>query len=288
MAIKHLPLFSRHPRSWRTNCYVYPVISRRSRGLSIGINLNPDKVCNFDCVYCCVKRDQPARAGRVNLEVLAVELDYMLSLASNGEIFNQPPLNQTPPELRRLNDIAFSGDGEPTTCRGFADACQIAVDLLAKYKLTDVKVVVITNATCLERPTVVKGLAILDRHHGEIWGKLDAGTEAYYRAIDRSKVPLQKVLDNLLAAGRVRPIVIQSLFMKLRGVAPEDAEVGAYLDRLRQLVASGCQIGLVQVYTVARHTAEAYVSPLDDAGLDEIAGRVRALGLAVEVGYAAT
>ena len=39
-----------HTRHFTDFTFVYPVISRRSRGLSIGVNLNPDKVCNFDCV----------------------------------------------------------------------------------------------------------------------------------------------------------------------------------------------------------------------------------------------
>src|ERR1041384_5902109 len=54
-----VPLFTQHSRSWRENRYVYPVVSRRSKGLSIGVNLNPDKVCNFDCIYCCVDRKTP-------------------------------------------------------------------------------------------------------------------------------------------------------------------------------------------------------------------------------------
>ena len=31
--------------------FVYTVISPRARGLSVGVNMNPDKRCNFDCVY---------------------------------------------------------------------------------------------------------------------------------------------------------------------------------------------------------------------------------------------
>ncbi len=59
MAKHKTTLFTQHSRSWQSNRYVYPVISRRSKGLSIGVNLNPDKVCNFDCVYCCVDRTHP-------------------------------------------------------------------------------------------------------------------------------------------------------------------------------------------------------------------------------------
>ena len=46
-------LFQTHSRNlFQDNRFVYAVVSRRSGGVSIGVNLNPDKYCNFDCVYC--------------------------------------------------------------------------------------------------------------------------------------------------------------------------------------------------------------------------------------------
>jgi wyosine [tRNA(Phe)-imidazoG37] synthetase (radical SAM superfamily) len=281
-----LPLFTQHSRSWQQNRYVYPVISRRSKGLSIGVNLNPDKVCNFDCVYCCVDRTTPATVTEVDLEVLREELDQMVGLACSGELFSSPPLDQTPAELRRINDVAFSGDGEPTSYPRFLDACRIAVEVLERHRLADVKIVVITNATLFHQPRVAEALAYLDGHNGEIWAKLEAGTEAYYRRIERTSISLQRVLFNILAAGRVRPIVIQSLFMRLEDQGPPREEIDAYVQRLKELVAGGCRIKLVQVYTVARQTAVAECTPLAAAELDEISARVREeTGLAVETYY---
>lgn len=279
-----LALYTQHSRQWERNKYVYPVISRRSRGLSIGVNLNPDTVCNFDCVYCCVDRTVPAVVREVDLTELGVELDHLLGLAGSGALFEGPPFDATPAALRRINDVAFSGDGEPTSYPKFGEACELVAGLLAKHGRRDVKIVVITNATLLARPSVAEALRFLDRHNGEVWAKLDAGTEAYYRRVERTSVPLQRVLDNLLAAGRERAIVIQSLFMKLEGEPPGDEEVNAYVGRLVVLREAGCQIKLVQVYTVARRVAEAYVTPLGDGEVDEIARRVREAGFAVE-GY---
>lgn len=278
-------VFTQHSRHWRDNLYVYPVISRRSKGLSVGINLNPDKLCNFGCVYCSVDRESPPRTREVDLDVLAEELDRMLALAASAEIWQSQPISAAPPELRRLNDLAFSGDGEPTSYPRFGEACRIAADSLNKHSLTDVKIVVITNATLLHRPAVAQALEFLDAHNGEIWAKLDAGTEQYYRYVERTSIPLSRVIENIAAAGRIRPIVIQSLFMRLQETPPCDNEIGAYIKRLSELQAGGCQIKLVQIYTVARKSAEAFVSPLPDAQLDEIAAKVRSLKLNVETYY---
>lgn len=285
-----LPLFTQHSRHWEKNLYVYPVISRRSKGLSIGVNLNVDKVCNFDCIYCCVDRTTPATLKNVDLPRLADELHQMLSLGLSGELFNQDPFTATPPALRRVNDVAFSGDGEPTSYPSFGKACEAAADLIkqvsAQYPPADpVKIVVITNATLLARPSVAEALTYLDQHHGEIWAKLDAGTEEYYRLVERTSIPLQRVLENILTAGRIRPIVIQSLFMNVHGQPPVAEEITAYVRRLVDLKSAGCQIKLVQVYTVARTVAEAYVTPLPDEIVDDIARQVKAAGLPVESYY---
>lgn len=275
-------LFQHHPRTWKDNRFVYPVISRRSKGLSIGINLNPDAACNFDCVYCSVDRSTPSAVAEVDLNLVRRELDQTLKLARSGQLFEQHPFDATPMPLRRVNDVAFSGDGEPTSYPHFADACELVIDALRTAKATDVKIVVITNATLLHRASVRDALSRLDRHNGEIWAKLDAGTEAYYRQIERTAVPFERVLDNLLDAGRLRPIVIQSMFMRINNQPPDDAEIDAYLGRLRQLKAQGCQIKLVQVYTVARATAESFVTPLERDRVDAIAARVRDLGIPAE------
>lgn len=282
--------FAHHPRRWGRFHYVYPVVSRRSGGLSIGINLNIDKACNFDCVYCCVDRTTEPVRRDVDLDQIRCELAEMLDIAISGEIWTAPPFDAVSPELRRINDIAFSGDGEPTVYPRFDEACRIAVDLKNARGLDSVKIVVITNATALDRQTVRTGLDLLDAHNGEVWAKLDAGTEEYYRLVERTKFPLEKVLANILECGRTRPIVIQSLFMSVRGEPLPDAEYEAFLDRLCALHDGVCNIKLVQLYTTARRTAEAWVGPLTNAHLDRLGERLRERlpGLNAEVYYGVT
>ena len=281
-----IPLFRQHPRSWRENHYVYPVVSRRSAGLSIGINLNPDGACNFDCVYCCVDRTSPRAAPPVRLDVVRDELHALLAEVSSGSFLDQPPFDQTPRHLRRLNDIAFSGDGEPTSSPVFPDACELVAELLQSLQLHSTKIVLITNATLLHRPKAVQALCFLDHHNGEVWAKLDAGTEDFYRQVDRTRVPLIRVLHNLLATGREREIVVQSMFLRLHDQPPPPGEIDAYLRRLKDLTDQGCRIKLVQVYTVARSTAERWITPLADDQLDAIVARVRSIPLPALAFYA--
>ena len=134
---------------------------------------------------------------------------------------------------------------------------------------------VITNATLFHRPRVRETLALLDRHNGEVWAKLDAGTEAYYRLIERTTIPFERVVRNLIDAAQVRPLVIQSLFMKVHGAGPDGAEIDAYCGVLRRIIEAGGRLKLVQVYTVARRPAEGYVTPLSDGEVDRIGDRVR-------------
>jgi len=267
--------FSDHPRSWRENLYVYPVVSRRSGGLSIGINLNPDKACNFNCIYCQVDRTVPPQVRKVDVERLRIELDQTVTAALSGDLFNDPRFGNVPDELRRINDMAFSGDGEPTASPQFKASVEIAAAARQRHNLTDVKLVLITDAAFLHRPQVREALTLMDRHNGEIWAKLDAGTEHYYQLINRPNVPLQRVLDNILEAARIRPVVIQSLWMNVRDEPPPDGEIAAFAERLRAIVEAGGRIKLVQLYTVARKPAEPWVSPLMNARLEDIAGRVR-------------
>lgn len=288
MAQNPLPLFQDHSRSYHENKFVYPVLSRRSKGISIGVNLNPDKVCNFDCIYCQVDRRSEAETRFVELDRLMAELDHMLRFVSTGAIYEDEKFAKVPKELRRLNDIAFSGDGEPTTFRNFDELMRAVADLKHRHKLPEVKMVLITNASMFHRPVVKAGLEVLDQNNGEIWAKLDAGSEAYYQLVERTKIPFQRVLDNITHAAKVRPLVIQTLFMRIHGEPPSSEEITAYIQRLKEVTQTGGVLKLIQIYTVARQPAESFVASLTDAELDAIADRVaQETGLAVERYYGA-
>jgi wyosine [tRNA(Phe)-imidazoG37] synthetase (radical SAM superfamily) len=252
------------------------VLSRRAGGISVGINLNPDKACNFDCIYCQVDRSEGTAKHVVEAEVLRGELRGILkALQPDGSLWEEPAFAALAPAKRRVADIAFSGDGEPTTFRNFGDVVRSAVEIKEALGFEDAKVVLITNATGLHRPDVAETLRYLDEHRGEVWAKLDAGTDEYYRLIDRTYFPFQKILENIRDCGRERSIVIQSCFVNVRGKGPGGQEIAAYIDRLRQLTADGARIHLVQIHTAARRPAYGIVSSLSNREVDAIAQRVR-------------
>ncbi len=265
--------FADHRRDLGDNRYVYAVVSRRAGGLSIGVNLNPDKVCNFDCPYCQVNRTVPGGDARIDVPRLDAELRHLLGLVAAGTLWETPPFDTAAPAHRRVVDIAFAGDGEPTTPPEFpaaAAAVRVARDALAP----GVPIRLLTNSTMLHRARVRAALAYID----EPWCKLDAGTEAWYRRVDGTTFPFSRVLRNLRELAAERPIVIQSMFLTLDGEGASDAEIGAWIERLQEIAAAGT-VREVQVYTVARKPAEAGVGALSAEALAAIAGRAAAAGL---------
>lgn len=286
MIDRPLALYTDHRRTFHENKFVYPVLSRRSKGISIGVNLNPDKVCNFDCIYCQVDRRSEAETQFVEMDRLLAELDEMFRLVTSGDLFSDAKFADVPVTLRRLNDVAFSGDGEPTTFKNFDELVSATADVKKRHGLDDVKMVLITNASMFHRPAVERGLETLDANNGEIWAKLETGTEEYYQLVERTKIPFRRILDNIAAAAQKRPIVIQSLFMRIAGSPPPGSEIEAFCDRLQEIQAAGGKIKLVQVYTVARQPAESFVEPLEDREVDEIGQTVRGrTGLPTDVHY---
>lgn len=265
-----------HPRTYREFNYVYPVISRRSHGLSIGINLSPNRACNFSCVYCQVDRATTPKVSMLVLATLERELRQMVELVRSGTLASEYPFNTVMDMATHINDIALSGDGEPTTVRQFREVVQAVSRVKREMKLQDTKVVLITDGAGLDRADVQAGLKLLDEGEGEVWVKLDAGTEPYFKEVNRAAIAFNRILKNLALTARSRPIVIQSLFMKLHGVPPPAIEIEAYCERLNEIVRGGGKIKLVQVYTVVRKPLESWVEPLSDAELDAIAGQVRA------------
>lgn len=275
-----------HERRWKDNRYVYAVVSRRSRGVSIGINLNPGKACNFDCIYCQVNRNIPATVRKVDLEKLGEELNIILQAEKDGSLYANAPFNALAQAERGVRDIAFSGDGEPTASPHFEEAVRIAARARLRFGLDSARLILLTNAAYLDKPGVRAALAVMDANNGEIWAKLDAGTEAFFRMVNRPKVSLNRILNSILGAARMRPLIIQSLWFRISGAAPSAEEIEAYCGRLNGLISAGGQLKALQLHTIARDPAEAHASPLSGDELDRVVFAVKArVPVPVEIFY---
>lgn len=266
MAEAHLPTL--HPRTRRKNRYVYAVRARRSGGISVGINLDPQKTCNFACVYCEVidRREIAKGTGRPAIAIgdIARELAEELSSRAAGSSAADP-----------VRDIAFAGDGEPSTFRGFLPLARALFDVRDAAGFGNVPFVLITNGSGLARDEMREAHDLFASRGGTFWIKLDAGTEGFYKTISRSAISFERILANLTAAAKRHPVVVQAMFLRLRGEPPPRDEIAAWASRLAAVRDAGGRLSLVQAYTVARETMEPGVTALTKTELEEIAGEAR-------------
>lgn len=270
------------PRDFLDNRFVYAVVSPRARGLSVGVNMNPDKQCNFRCVYCEVHRNGDVRR-ELDVEAMAAELKQTLAFVRSGRLRERAWYRTLPDELLQLRHVALSGDGEPTLSPRFAEALQAVVHVRALCGFPFFKLVLITNATGLDLPHVQQGLKYFTRSD-EVWAKLDGGSQAYINKVNRAEVPLEKILSNILMLGRQRPVIIQSLFPAINDEEPPLEEIEQYAKRLQELRSAGADIQMVQIYSATRPSANSEFGHLPLRVLSRIAHHVRqATGLRAEV-----
>lgn len=275
--------FASHPRTFDGFRHVYPVVSRRSGGLSIGVNLNLDKLCNFDCPYCQVDRRVPS--PRLAVDPARVETEMREILGRYASTWLDEAYPGVPRAARMLRDVALSGDGEPTMEPAFGEVCVRLEAIQSAWSAAGgqpFKLICITNATLLHRPDVLRGLARLCATDGEVWGKLDAGSDPWYQRVNISKVPLTKVVENLRTTSRIVPLRIQTLWMEHQGTRPSEEEVGRWLGILADIHATAPLRG-VQIHTVARATSQPGCRPMEIEWLESVGDRARALGLDVQV-----
>jgi wyosine [tRNA(Phe)-imidazoG37] synthetase (radical SAM superfamily) len=272
------------PRDFLGNRFVYAVVSARARGLSIGVNMNPDKRCNFDCAYCEVDHGTISPDRTMDVDVMAQELQRMLAFVCSGALQNVDSYRHVPRELLQLRHVALSGDGEPTLSPNFLDTLRTVIHMRALNPFSFFKIVLITNASGLDLPEVQAGLKLFTKHD-EIWAKLDVGTQECMDKVNRpADCKLEKILANIRLVAQQRPVVIQSLFPEINGVEPTPGEIEQYALKLLGLKNAGAQIPLVQIYSATRPMPNSNCSHLPLKTLSHIAERVRAVsGLKAEV-----
>lgn len=258
--------------------YVYPVISRRAGGVSIGINLNPNNACNWRCIYCEVPDLKRGSAPPVDLALLEKELRGFLQEVRHDEF-----MQRVPSGMQRINDIALSGNGEPTSAQEFAEV----IELVGSLKPPELKLVLITNGSLMQRERVQQGVRRLAQLNGEVWFKLDRASESGMAQVNDTKTTLAAVRRNLAIAIACCPNTwLQTCWFALDGVAPGKQDEDDYLDFLDGLLRDGIKPQGVLLYGLARPSLQAEaprLSALPPQQMEAFAARLRALGVEVRV-----
>ena len=272
-----------HDRDSAGMTYVYPVVSRRAGGVSVGVNLNPNNACNWACVYCQVPDLVRGTAPEIDLAQLEAELRAMLADILHGDFMQ----TRVPGGARRLNDIALSGNGEPTSAKAFPQVIELIGRVMADFDLSGkIKLVLITNGSLADRPRVQQGLQKMAALNGEVWFKFDSATANGMRAINQTRMSPDKQFERLAGAARLCPTWLQTCVFALDGAPPSAAEQDAYLAVVRQLGRESIPLQGVLLYGLARPSMQpqaSRLSTLPAEWLDAFAGKIRAAGLPVKV-----
>ncbi|OYY93558.1 MAG: radical SAM protein [Hydrogenophilales bacterium 28-61-23] len=272
-----------HDRASAGMTYVYPVVSRRAGGVSVGVNLNPNNACNWRCIYCQVPNLSRGGAPAIDLALLEDELRRMLADIVHGDFMAR----SVPEDMRRLNDIALSGNGEPTSAAEFPAVVELIGRVLADFNLIgQIKLVLISNGSLSHKAYVQAGLRAMAALNGEVWFKFDRASRAGLNRVNDTETDPERHYQRLKSVADLCPCWVQTCMFALDGAAPEAAEIEAWLAMLARAKVEGVPLGGVLLYGLARPSLQAEaprLGRLPEAWMQTLAQRVRALGWPVKV-----
>ncbi len=272
-----------HDRDSAALTYVYPVISRRAGGLSIGINLNPNNACNWRCVYCQVPNLKRGTAPPIDLYKLESELCGFLEQLLFGDFMQQ----HVPPAARIIHDIALSGNGEPTSASEFSEIITLIGKVIQRFPLpVTLKLRLITNGSLIHRAAVQAGLRQMAQLNGEVWFKVDSVTREGRMRINHTRSSLQQMRKNLQLSALLCPTWLQTCIFNWNGLAPDEKETQAYLNFVRTMLQEGTDIKGVLLYSLARPSLQAEAVNLSSASrerMEQFANSISELGILVQV-----
>jgi wyosine [tRNA(Phe)-imidazoG37] synthetase (radical SAM superfamily) len=273
-----------HSRDKAGLTYIYPVLSRRSGGLSIGINLNINNACNWRCIYCQVPDLIRGSAPPVNIDLLGKELRSFLADVIHGSFYDR---EEVPVEYRIIKDIAISGNGEPTTANEFDQVVNLIELVLKEYGLLgSIKCVLITNGSMVNKNQVMKGLEKLSKINGEVWFKIDSATPTGIATINQVRGSNTSTLKRLKIAAELCPTLIQTCVFSYNNQPPNETEVNAYLHLLKAAISRKISIKGVLLYGVERQSLQPeakVIKKLPESWLQNFASKIKELSIDVTV-----
>jgi len=272
-----------HDRDAAGMTYVYPVVSRRAGGVSIGVNLNPNNACNWHCAYCQVPNLTRGVAPNIDLDVLSAELTTMLEDVMHGDFMRE----RVPEDCRQLCDIAISGNGEPTSCKNFDEVVGVIVQVMDSFLLLGtIPIRLISNGSYVHKTHVQRGLHLMAMHKGEAWIKVDAATNEGIARINGIEASAELLFKQVKSVAAVCPSWIQTCMLAWHGKEPSEAEVDAYLSVLSRLKEASIPIQGVLLYGLARPSLQPeaeYVSALNTMWMETMCDKIKAVGFSVKL-----
>ena len=272
-----------HDRDVAGMRYVYPVVSRRAGGVSVGINLNPNNACNWHCAYCQVPNLVRGSAPGIDGEQLERELTTMLAAITEGDFLAE----HVPPDMRRLCDVAISGKGEPTSCRDFDGIVQGIIDVMHRFDVR-VPLRLITNGSYMGKARVQHALKCMQAAGGEVWIKVDAADADAIRRINGVRLDAERLYEQVRQAAELCPTWIQTCMITWDGALPPAHEIDAYLALLRRFRQTGVPLRGVLLYGLARPSMQReamHVRAPDAAWMQKLARQIEATGISVQLSH---
>lgn len=268
-----------HDRKIFKGKYIYPVVSRRAGGLSLGINLNTNSACNWQCIYCEVPNLVRGKPDLINLQELEIELDYWLDQIVNKSFLNQYTENKT-----EFKDIAFSGNGEPTACKQFKEVITILIKKMNKYKLNKIITIrLITNGSYMSNSIVQEALSLISNFSHEVWFKIDQVNEGDVKTINQVNLSKANVKKNLEATLKNSPTIIQTCLFKINKKLPSKEALKAYVDFLK---AYEDKIKAIHLYSLARPSEQSpknKLARLTKSELEALSSKIKVLNIPIQI-----
>ena len=228
--------------------HIFGPVNSRRLGRSLGIDILPRKICNFDCIYCEVGPTTELTCDRK--EYVPTE-DILREI----EEFCSDPAN-----LSLVDVVTVTASGEPTLHSGLGRIISFLKEKTGK------PVAVLINGTNLDNKDVVADLNLAD----VVIPSLDTVVARSFRRLNRpaSCVDLDSVIEGLVHFSKLFSGELWLEILIAKGVNDSDEDIQALLDVVHRM-----RLSRAQLNTIARPPLEKYALPISQERLREIATR---------------
>lgn len=272
-----------HDRDVAGLTYIYPVVSRRSGGISIGVNVNTNNACNWRCIYCQVPELIRGAAPAMDWALLQRELDGFLKAVQDGSFYQS---FSVPEQARVIKDIAISGNGEATTLPNFERLVILIGDSLHHADIPEQpNFILITNGSMMHRESVQLGLSKLHFYQGQVWFKVDSATKDGIFMVNHTPLTPEKLLHNIVTSAQLCPTWLQTCMFSIEGRLWSRYEKENYLRLIENVLLKSSLEG-VYLYTLARPSMQPeadLISVYPEQEMHDFADQIRTFGLTVKV-----